>query len=225
MHGLSKHDGDRIVDWGLTSSDYAVYRPGPPDSFYTRLAALGVGLSGQRILDLGTGTGVLAAQFARQGAMVSAVDVSPEQIMAARQLAEEDELLVDFHVAPAEELPWHAPTFDIATANQCWLYFDKPRVLRELRRVLCPGGLLVTSHFSWLPRQDEIARQTEELVLQFNPDWSAADWPGTIPPLPAWAADELRLRGMFYYDEAIPFSSKTWRGRIRACRGRRGDAE
>ena len=219
MHGLSKHDGGRTIDWGQTSNDYATYRPGPPDSFYARLAALGVGLPGQAILDLGTGTGVLAAQFARQGATATGIDVSAEQIEAAQRAAREQGLSIDFRVAPAEQLPWSAPTFDIATANQCWLYFDKSKVLAELRRVLQTGGWLVTSHFSWLPRQDEIARRTEELVLSHNPDWSAADWSGEIPPLPHWAANELRLRGMFYYDEPIPFTRETWRGRIRACRG------
>ncbi|MFG0296977.1 MAG: class I SAM-dependent methyltransferase, partial [Maioricimonas sp. JB045] len=75
---MSTHDPGAIdagnsVDWGRTSADYAVHRPGPPPSFFSRLAALGVGLEGQKILDLGTGTGVLARQFARQGAKVHGV--------------------------------------------------------------------------------------------------------------------------------------------------------
>ena len=35
-------DGGRPIDWGRTSSDYAAHRPGPPPSYYERLAALGV---------------------------------------------------------------------------------------------------------------------------------------------------------------------------------------
>ena len=41
-------DSGASVDWGLTSPDYALYRPGPPDELYARLHALGVGLPGQR---------------------------------------------------------------------------------------------------------------------------------------------------------------------------------
>lgn len=219
MHGLSSHDGNRLIDWGKTSDDYSVFRSGPPLSFYTRLAALGVGLEGQTILDLGTGTGVLARQFARQGAVVSGIDKSEEQIAQAARLAAEEGLSVTFSVHPAETLPWEEPRFDVVTANQCWLYFDKAKVIGELRRVLKPGGLLVTSHFSWLARLDEIARQSEALVLKFNPDWSAADWSGIIPPCPKWAEATFDVRAMFYYDEPIPFSRETWRGRIRACRG------
>jgi hypothetical protein len=36
--------------------------------------------------------------------------------------------------------------------------------------------------------------------------------------MPDWAAG-LRLTGFFVYDEAIPFTRETWRGRMRACRG------
>lgn len=219
MHEIPPTDGNRTIDWGKTSEDYAAYRPGPTLGLYTRLAALGVGLKGQAMLDLGTGTGVLARQFARQGAAVSGVDISPEQIAMAGKLASDENLNVDFLVAPAESLPWQTATFDVATANQCWLYFDVHRMARELRRVLKPGGRLVTSHLSWLPRDDEIARASEALVLEHNPDWSADDFSGVIPASPAWAEAFFRVRAMFYYDEPIRFTRETWRGRIRACRG------
>jgi len=219
MHGLPQHDGPNKIDWGKTSNDYATHRPGPPLSFYHRLAALGVGLPGQSILDLGTGTGVLARQFAGQGAIVSGIDISAEQIAAARELATEEGLDVRFVVGHAEELPFQDSEFDIATANQSWLYFDKSRMVPELRRVLKPAGWLVTSHFCWLPRLDPIAKETELLVLSFNPNWSAADWSGVIPTCPQAMEPFFDVRAMFYYDEPIAFTREAWRGRIRACRG------
>ncbi|MCB8932873.1 MAG: class I SAM-dependent methyltransferase [Fimbriimonadaceae bacterium] len=186
---------------------------------FEQFLELGIGTEGQRLLDLGTGTGVMARQFARQGALVSGVDVSPEQIAMAGQLAAEEGLEVEFLPHPAEALPWSGPTFDVATANQCWLYFDRERVVAELRRVLKPGGKLVTSHFSWLPRLDAIARRSEQLVLEFNPDWSAADWSGDVPKVPSWAEPEFEVEAMFVYDEPIAFTRESWRGRFRACRG------
>lgn len=219
MFGINASDGDNVIDWGRTSHDYSVFRPGPPPSFYHRLAALGVGLPGQNMLDLGTGTGVLARQFARQGANATGVDISPEQIEMANSLSEQEGLAATFLAHSAEALPWREPRFDIVTANQCWLYFDRQKVIGELRRVLKPGGMLATSHLCWLPRVDEIARRSEGLVLKFNPSWSAVDWPGEIPACPGWAKDDFRLRGMFYYDEPVAFTHETWCGRIRACRG------
>jgi len=219
MHGVSPVDAGRLIDWGWTSADYSQHRRGPPPSFYARLEALGVGLPGQRIVDLGTGTGLLARQFARQGSRVVGVDVSPQQIEAARGLAAAEALDVAFAVAPAEATDLPDGAFDVVTANQCWLYFDAPRTIVEVRRLLVQDGVLVTSHFSWLPRLDPLARQTEELVLRFNPDWGGADWHGVIPPIPAWAHADFDLVAMFWYDEAIPFTRESWRGRIRACRG------
>jgi SAM-dependent methyltransferase len=219
MHGLPSRDGDNLIDWGKTSVDYSVYRPGPPPSFYERLESLGVGLPGQSILDLGTGTGVLARQFASQGAKVAGIDLSAEQIAAARHLAKAQSLEVDFVVGPVEALPWPDDSFDVASANQCWLYFDKAKVIPALRRALKPDGWLVTSHFSWLPRLDDVARQSEALVLKFNPQWSAADWSGEVPACPAWAEGIFRVRELFVYDEPTEFTRKTWCGRIRACRG------
>lgn len=219
MHTLPAHDAGRDIDWGKTSTDYATYRPGPPKELFERLSAHGIGRPGQRLLDLGTGTGVMARQFARQGAFVSGVDVSAGQIEAARQLAAEEALEVDFAVHPAESLPWQQPTFDVVTANQCWLYFDRDRVVDELRRILNRDGRLVTSHFSWLPVRDPIAARTEELVLKHNSDWSAGGWQGRIPPQPQWTEDIFDVQVFFYFDVPVPFTRESWCGRIRACRG------
>ena len=218
-HGTSPVDPGRTIDWGKTSREYALYRPGPPDRFYDLLRALDVGLPGQRILDLGTGTGVLARRFATSGAVVAGIDVSREQLLAARSLAETDGIVVDWRAAAAEALPFPDRAFDVVTANQCWLYFDPDRATAEVHRVLKPGGVLVTSHFSWLPRIDPVARATEALVLEHNPAWSASDFSGEIPTVPAWTVGRFDVRACFYFDAEIPFTIETWSGRIRACRG------
>jgi SAM-dependent methyltransferase len=220
MDGFRAIDAGRTIDWGKTSVDYALYRPGPPLSYFDKLAAFGVGLAGQRIVDLGTGTGALARQFAQQGARVLGIDISTGQIEAARALAIEEGLGVEFRVAPAEELPCEDASIDVVTANQCWLYFDKAKTLRECRRVLVEDGLLVMSYFSWLPLADPVAKASEDLVLKFNPQWSASGYTGEVTPgLPQPEADSLTLRATFFYDEEIPFTRESWRGRIRACRG------
>ena len=95
-----KIDEGHAFDWGKTSPDYAVYRPGYPASFYTVLQAFGIGTPGQDILDLGTGTGVLARAFAKQGAHVIGIDIAEAQIVAAQQLAAQEHLDIRFEPVP-----------------------------------------------------------------------------------------------------------------------------
>ncbi len=212
-------DAGRAFDWGRTSEDYDRFRPGPPDSFYRKLAALDIGLPGQRMLDLGTGTGLLARRFAAEGADVDGIDVSADQIAMARTAADREGVGARFQVAAAESLPFADDAFDVVTANQCWLYFDLARAVPEVLRVLGPGGRLLVSHFSFMPRLDPIVEASERLVLEYNPDWTGADWDGVIPAVPGWSKESFDLVGLFVYDEPIPFTRESWRGRMRALRG------
>lgn len=212
-------DGGRCIDWSRTSRDYAAHRPGPPDRLYAMLALLDVGLPRQRLLDLGTGTGLVALEFARRGLAVCGTDIAAGQIASAREAAQGEGLDVDFRVAPAEACPFPDGSFDVVTASQCWMYFDAARAVAEVRRVLAPGGVLVTTHFSWLPRSDPVARASEALVLAHNRDWRGADWSGAVPAVPAWSPGLAEVQAMFWFDVDVPFSHLDWRGRMRACRG------
>jgi SAM-dependent methyltransferase len=219
MIGTGVIDRGREIDWGKTSRDYAKFRPGPPDSFYSKLLALDVGLKGQKILDLGTGTGVLARQFAKQGCNVVGTDISDEQIMMAKTLASEDGLEIDFFRSSAEDIGFTENSFDVITANQCFLYFDKDIVAKIIAKVLKLGGVFVTSHFSWMPFLDKVVKASEDLILKYNPNWTGHSYRGEISPMHVGLEQYFNLKGFFYYDEEIPFTRESWRGRVRACRG------
>ena len=55
---ISDIDNGKAFDFGKTSADYAQYRDIYPDSLYAKMLDAGIGRSGSKILDLGTGTGV-----------------------------------------------------------------------------------------------------------------------------------------------------------------------
>jgi SAM-dependent methyltransferase len=192
---------------------------GHQKSLYKKLSAHGIGDEGQSILDLGTGTGVMAIEFAKNGSNVSGLDISKEQINIAKSVSEWECLDINFVTAACETLPFFDNSFDVIAANQCWLYFDLAILLPEIQRVLKPSGKLMISHFSWLPNESDIASNTEELILNYNPDWSASGYSGDIPLVLDWAKKEFNLTSVFYYDEDVAFNQESWRGRIRASRG------
>jgi SAM-dependent methyltransferase len=198
-----KIDEGRAFDWGKTSQDYAVYRPGYPASFYAILHVVGIGIRRQTILDLGTGTGVLARAFARQGAFVIGIDISEAQIAAANQLAIQEHLTVYFATCAAEEIEFYPRFFDIISCGQSWRYFDHQRMLPVVKTWRKPGGKLVLTSLCWLPRKDPIAQASEQLILRYNPQWSAADFPGSRTIQHAWSTRDFRLVTYHAYEEGI----------------------
>ena len=151
-------DQGKAFDWGRTSADYARYRDIYPEIFYQKIRERGIGIKGQKVLDLGTGTGVLP----------------PEQIHEARRLAGEAGMKIDFFASAAEDLDFPPASFDAVTACQCFWYFDHKKVMPLIRRFLKKDGRLLILYMAWLPFEDPIAGKSEELVLKYNPCWSGA---------------------------------------------------
>ncbi len=216
---LNYVDDGNVFDWGRISRDYAAYRPGYPEEFYELLFRLGIGIPGQKILDLGTGTGVLARAFARRGALVTGVDIAEEQLREAMRLSAGENLKIDYRISKAEDINFEPDSFDVVSAGQSWMYFDPCILVPKLQRILKARGRLALTHLNWLPRRDPIARQSEALILKFNPRWTGADCDGTAPPKFMDSLAAFRLTTFHTYESEMPFTRESWRGRIRACRG------
>lgn len=212
-------DNGRDIDWGKTSGDYSKYRDIYPDEFYQKLHLLGVGIEGQKILDLGTGTGVIPRTLTRYGAKFVGTDISKDQINAAIEISEEKGLDIEWKVCSAEDTGMPDNSFDIITACQCWWYFDKTKIVPEILRILRPKGKLALLYMNWLPYEDEIAAKTEELVLEYNPDWKGNGFKGNSFHMPEYLISDFTLHTYHKFRVHVPFTRESWRGRIRACRG------
>lgn len=102
----------------------------------TLLDAVGV-RTGERLLDVGTGTGVVAEAAVARGATVTAVDAEPSMALAARARVPQADVLQ----AVLPGLPVEAGAFDVAVANFVVNHVGRPRdAVAELRRVVRPGG-------------------------------------------------------------------------------------
>ena len=93
---------------------------------------------GQRILDVATGTGMVAQALARRGAVVTALDQSEAMLGVARSRQLKG---VTFVQGEAERLPFEDASFDALTFTYLLRYVDDPQAtLCELARVIAPGG-------------------------------------------------------------------------------------
>lgn len=218
---MHKQDIDcgKEFDFGRVSGSYAQYRDIYPASLYDKLHAMGIGRPGQRILDLGSGTGVLPRHLYTQGVQFTVTDISSEQIAAAKSLAAAGGMDMSFRVCSAEETGFADGSFDIVTAVQCFRYFDTARAMPEIARVLVKDGRFCRIDMEWLPHEDEVAALTEQLVLRYNPQWTGGGFSGFRYCPPDWAEGRFELETVHCWREAIPFTPEAWRGRIQTCRG------
>lgn len=214
-----KIDGGKAFDWGKVSSDYAKYRDIYPEIFYEKIAKRNLCINGQKVLDLGTGTGVLPRNMYRYGAVWTGTDISENQIVEARRLAAESDMKIDFRTIQAEHIDFPDDYFDVVTACQCFWYFDCEKLMPKLAKILKPNGRLLILQMAWLPFEDKIAGASEELVLKFSPNWSGAGETKKTISIPEIIYDYFELIGHEEYDITVPFTRESWHGRMLACRG------
>ena len=212
-------DSGKAFDWGKTSVDYARYRDIYPDLFYEKIVERGLCVKDQKVLDLGTGTGVLPRNMYQYGAEWIGTDISEMQIAQAKRMAKENDQKIQFFTAAAEDVNFPDHSFDVITACQCFWYFDYERITPKLARMLKKDGTLLLLYMAWLPFDDVLAGLSENLVLKYNPKWSGAG--ETKHPISA--PDQLYNAFIAFYHEEyevlLPFTRETWNGRMKACRG------
>jgi ubiquinone/menaquinone biosynthesis C-methylase UbiE len=95
-----------------------------------------------RVLDLGCGNGALLVALADQIARGVGVDLSAPMIERARERAARHSHL-SFHTIGGPQLPFPDRAFDVVTSFLSFRYLDWDPILREIRRVLAPGGRLL----------------------------------------------------------------------------------
>ncbi len=214
-------DGGNTFDWGRTSVDYARYRDIYPEIFYQKIADRGLCIKGQKILDLGTGTGVLPRNMYHYGGEWIGTDISENQIEQAKILAEKSGMDIKFETVSTENINALDNTFDVITACQCFWYFDHKRVMPKLKRMLKSDGRLLLLYMAWLPFEDKIAGESEKLVLKYNPNWNGAGETRHSTWLPDEKSvfDNFELTYSEEYDVNVPFTRESWNGRMKACRG------
>lgn len=142
----------RRLSFGAAAADYDRYRPTYPPAAVEWVLAAATGPV-HRVADLGAGTGALSRVLCGLGLDVVAVepDDGMREVLAAR-LPEVDAL-----AGSAEALPLADASVDAVLVGQAWHWFDPDAAIRELRRVLRPGGVV---GLLWNVRDDSVEWMT-----------------------------------------------------------------
>jgi 2-polyprenyl-6-hydroxyphenyl methylase/3-demethylubiquinone-9 3-methyltransferase len=134
--------------------------------------------AGARVLDVGSGGGLLAEEFARIGYAVTGIDPSAQSVAVARSHAASEGLDIEYHVGAGESLPFDDASFPVVYCCDVLEHVDDvDRTLAEIARVLEPGGIFMYDTInrtfrSWL------------LVIKVMQDWKATAW--AEPDLHDW---------------------------------------
>ena len=128
-------------------------------------------VAGKRVLVLGCGFDPAPTWFARRGAEVTAIDVSPESLNAQKILADGYKVHVDLRLADALNTPFPDRSFDIVYGNVVLHHLDTEGSAREIKRLLAPGGVAIF-------REVQAGTIIQRIYRKLSPRWRT---PGAHP--------------------------------------------
>lgn len=108
---------------------------------------------GERFLDIGCNWGRWSISAAQLGYQVSGIDPNPAAILAARRVAAQLDLEIDYRSGSSQVIPYPAATFHVVFSYSVLQHLAKDRVratIEEIDRVLKPGGLMMVQMPNWL---------------------------------------------------------------------------
>ncbi|MDM7859031.1 bifunctional 2-polyprenyl-6-hydroxyphenol methylase/3-demethylubiquinol 3-O-methyltransferase UbiG [Alteromonas sp. ASW11-36] len=172
----------------------------------------GPDLSGLRILDVGSGGGLIAESLAILGADVTGIDASAVSVEIARRHAQSSGVAVDYRHMLSDQLVAQGEQFDVVINAEVVEHVpDQPQLIKECCQLVAPGGQLLLATLNRSIKSYIIAILGAEYVMRYLPK-GTHDWRLFVKPseLRQWTAqhglDFVDSTGMQYN----PFSQQ-WR--------------
>ncbi|WP_219500513.1 class I SAM-dependent methyltransferase [Nonomuraea ceibae] len=210
--GRLLHDHAEHADAGGTIDHPRAYEvvaslgyPGGRRAAFTRVATQAKPRPGDRILDVGCGTGYLSrilSPVAGPGGQVTGVDPSPAMIGYARDRAPGN---CEYVVAGGEDLPFPDGSFDLVVSTLAVHHIPseaRPAAAREMFRVLRPGGRLLVAEFR--PPEHPLLKRLMAMISGPAMDHTPQELLGTLIPDAGFRVEaEGPLPSLLYYIRAV----------------------
>lgn len=202
--------------------EYYENRNDIPEEFLKELKMRDVELEGKSILDLGAGPGFLSKMLSDEGAIVDALEPSETFIELGKEYNEGKN--VTFIQGVAENIPLKKKTYDIIIAVRAWQYFDSGQVMKEVVRLLKPGGFLIIADIGFRVN-NKMMKETMKIIRdsakgeRLDPAGSKKYSIQMINGFPVewfseWNFEKFDLRELFKKDYRLKFTDEEWTKRI-----------
>ncbi len=148
--------------YDAVADEYIKYRNDLPEALLPGLESRGIIFNGAKIAEFGAGPGFLSEQLSAKGGIIDAVEPSDEFYRHAEERFK-DNNRVKFNVSYAENSGLPPKTFDIVIALRSWDWFDRPKTMEEVRRVLKPDGHLIIADYGFM-KSSGVGRETIRVI-------------------------------------------------------------
>jgi SAM-dependent methyltransferase len=176
------------------------------------------GIAGLSILELGCGAGEASVFFSKQGARVTATDLSPGMLRLARSVARVHGVSIRTMLVSADAIAAGDASFDVVYAANVLHHTDLPKALDEIVRVLKPGGVFV----AWDPlahnpvinvyrRMAKEVRTADEHPLTMAQVRSLKKWFSAVKTETTWLSTLTVFLKFYFIDRVDPNQERYWK--------------
>jgi ubiquinone/menaquinone biosynthesis C-methylase UbiE len=213
------------INFGNVAQEYAKYRDQLPEIIFEQFRRRDIVFQGKKVMDLGAGSGIFSRAIAGQGAEVLGVEPEINLINAAKVQDQIHNYSISYLNSAAEEINLPNHSFDIVTALRAWHWFDRDKVLEEVKRLLKSEGYLIVIHAIFVPHLSEEAQQTLDIIRSSGVDMKpAGSMAGTAERrngfptnwFEEWEAADLQVVDEWQNNYDLSYTIDEWCGKVKS---------